>query len=87
MRGFTQLIEQKPDLILLDLQLPNVDGYSVCKFLRDSSVFEKTPIIILTAHNTVVDRVRAKQVGATAFLGKPPQSQELLQMVQKYLNP
>lgn len=85
MRGFSQLIEHKPDLILLDLHLPNADGYSICKFLRETPVFKNTPIIILTAKNTQIDRFRAKQVGATEFLGKPPQPQELLQMVQKHL--
>jgi two-component system, chemotaxis family, response regulator PixG len=85
MRGFSQLIEHKPDLILLDLHLPNADGYSICKFLRETPVFKNTPIIILTARNTQLDRFRAIQSGATEFLGKPPQPQELLQMVQKYL--
>ena len=85
MRGFSQLIEHKPDLILLDLHLPNADGYSICKFLRETPVFKKTPIIILTARNTQLDRFRAIQSGATEFLAKPPQPQELLQMVQKYL--
>ncbi|NJR66627.1 MAG: response regulator, partial [Leptolyngbyaceae cyanobacterium CRU_2_3] len=85
MRGFSQLIENKPDLILLDLLLPNADGYSVCKFLRDTPVFKETPIIILTAKNSLVDRVRAQAVGATEFLNKPPKSEELLQVVQKYL--
>ncbi|WP_026735987.1 response regulator [Fischerella sp. PCC 9605] len=85
MRGFSQLIEHKPDLILLDLLLPNADGYSICKFLRDTPVFRNTPIIILTERNTQIDRARAMSVGATEFLGKPPQSQELLQMVHKYL--
>jgi len=85
MRGFGQLIEHKPDLILLDLLLPNADGYSICKFLRETPVFKETPIIILTAKNTQIDRVRAQLVGATGFLGKPPQPQELLQMIQKYL--
>ncbi|HEY9829641.1 MAG TPA: response regulator [Stenomitos sp.] len=85
MRGFSQLIEHKPDLILLDLHLPNADGYSICKFLRETPVFKKTPIIILTARNTQLDRFRAMQSGATEFLGKPPQPKELLQMVQKYL--
>lgn len=86
MRGFSQLIEHKPDLILLDLHLPNADGYSICKFLRETPVFKKTPIIILTARNTQIDRFKAKQVGATEFLGKPPQPKELLQMVKKYLD-
>jgi len=85
MRGFTQLIENKPDLILLDLLLPNANGYSICKFLRDTPAFEKTPIIILTAKNTLVDRARARMAGATEFLGKPPEARELLQMLQRYL--
>jgi two-component system, chemotaxis family, response regulator PixG len=85
MRGFSQLIENKPDLILLDLLLPNADGYSVCKFLRDTPAFKETPIIILTAKSGLVDRTRAQVVGATEFLNKPPQAEELLQIVQKYL--
>ncbi len=85
MRGFSQLIEHKPNLILLDLLLPNADGYSVCKFLRDTPVFNKTPIIILTGRNTSIDRAHAKLVGATEFLTKPPQPQELLQIIKKYL--
>lgn len=85
MHGFSQLIEHKPNLILLDLHLPNADGYSICKFLRETPVFKKTPIIILTARNTQLDRFRAMQSGATEFLGKPPQPKELLQMVEKYL--
>lgn len=85
MRGFSQLIEHKPDLILLDLHLPNADGYSICKFLRETPVFKMTPIIILTARNTQIDRFRAKQAGATEFLGKPPQPKELRQMIEKYL--
>ncbi|NET33389.1 MAG: response regulator [Cyanothece sp. SIO1E1] len=85
MRGFSQLIEHKPSLLLLDLLLPNADGYSICKFLRDTPVFEKTPIIILTGQNTPIDRARARLVGATEFLVKPPKPEELLQMIQKHL--
>jgi chemotaxis family two-component system response regulator PixG len=86
MRGFSQLIEHKPDLILLDLLLPNADGYSICKFLRETPVFKKTPIVILTAKNTPIDRARARLAGATDFLGKPPQPQELVPIIQKYLS-
>jgi chemotaxis family two-component system response regulator PixG len=85
MRGFSELIEHKPDVILLDLHLPNADGYSVCKFLRDTPVFKNTPIIILTANNTPIDRARAHLAGATEFLSKPPQTQQLLLLIKKYL--
>lgn len=85
MRGFSQLIEHKPSLILLDLVLPNADGYSVCKFLRDTPVFEKTPIIILTGQNTPIDRARARVVRATDFLAKPPQPEILIRTIEKHL--
>ncbi|MEM9163647.1 MAG: response regulator [Cyanobacteria bacterium P01_F01_bin.4] len=84
MRGFSMLIEHKPDVILLDLNLPNADGYSICKFLRDSPVFENTPIIILTGQDTHADRLKARSVGATDFLAKPPQSQALLGAIQEF---
>ncbi|MGK7874634.1 MAG: PleD family two-component system response regulator [Xenococcaceae cyanobacterium] len=86
MHGFGQLVEHKPDLIFLDLNMPNADGYSVCKFLRNIPLFENTPIIILTAKDTLIDRTRAKLAGANDFVGKPAQAEELLQMVQKYLS-
>ena len=86
MAGFAKLIEHKPELILLDLNLPNANGYSICKFLRETPVFGKTPIIILTSQDTVIDRSRAKIVGATDFIAKPPQPEQLLQMIQKYLS-
>lgn len=85
MRGVAQLIENQPDLIILDLVMPNASGYSVCKFLRQTSVFEKTPIIVLTSRDTIIDRNRAKLVGATDFLGKPPDPEKTLQLVQKHL--
>ena len=85
MRGFSKLIEHRPNLILLDLMLPNADGYSICKFLRETPVFEDTPIIILTGQDSNLDRIRAKLVGATEFLTKPPQADTLLAMVSQHL--
>jgi chemotaxis family two-component system response regulator PixG len=85
MAGFAQLIEYKPDLILLDLNMPNADGYSVCKFLRDTPVFGKTPIIILTGQDSVIDRTRAKLVGANDFITKPPDGPALIALIHTYL--
>lgn len=85
MRGVAKLIENQPDVIILDLVMPNASGYSVCKFLRQTSVFEKTPIIVLTSRDTLIDRNRAKLVGASDFLGKPPDPEKTLALVEKYL--
>ena len=86
MRGFSKLIEHRPNLILLDLMLPNADGYSVCKFLRETPAFEKTPIIILTGQDSNLDRLRARLAGATEFLTKPPQAEALLETIKALLD-
>jgi two-component system, chemotaxis family, response regulator PixG len=85
MTGIGLLAKHRPNLIILDLLMPTVNGYSVCKFLRETSLFKTTPIIILTARDTIVDRTRAKLAGATDFLTKPPEPQELLQVVRQHL--
>ncbi|MGL4881498.1 MAG: response regulator, partial [Waterburya sp.] len=85
MTGIALLAKHRPNLILLDLLMPTVSGYSVCKFLRDTNLFQATPIIILTAKDTIVDRTRAKLVGATDFLTKPPEPQELLKIIRQHL--
>jgi chemotaxis family two-component system response regulator PixG len=85
MAGFALLIEQKPDLILLDLNMPNANGYSICKFLRETPVFGKTPIIILTAQDSSIDRTRAKLVGANDFISKPPSTQALIDLIKAHL--
>ncbi|BAQ66038.1 PleD family two-component system response regulator [Geminocystis sp. NIES-3709] len=85
MAGFGKLIEHKPDLILLDLNMPNANGYSICKFLRETPVFVDTPIIILTAQDSSIDRTRAKLVGANDFINKPPEAQALVALIHRYL--
>jgi two-component system, chemotaxis family, response regulator PixG len=85
MHGFAKLIDNKPDFIFLDLNMPNANGYSVCQFLRNTPVFENTPIIILTGQDTLIDRARAKLVGATDFIAKPPTPDTVLGSINKYL--
>jgi two-component system, chemotaxis family, response regulator PixG len=85
MTGMGLLVKHRPNLIFLDLLMPTVNGYSVCKFLRETNFFKTTPIIILTSKDTIVDRTRAKLAGATDFLSKPPETQELLQVIRQYI--
>lgn len=77
----------KPVLIFLDLLMPRTNGYELCASLRKTSLFQDTPIIILTGQDGIVDRVRAKLVGATEFLAKPPDKDKVREMVNKYLSP
>lgn len=83
--GIATLSQYKPDLIVMDLVMPNASGYDVCSFLRKTLLFQNTPIIILTSQSGLVDRTRAKLAGASDFLGKPPEPQALLNMVRTHL--
>lgn len=86
LRAIAILLTRKPDLIFLDLVMPNTNGYEICSQLRKVSVFRDTPIIILTGNDGIIDRVRAKLVGATDFLSKPVDAQTLLEVTQTHLN-
>jgi putative two-component system response regulator len=76
--GLRAVIEHSPDLVLLDLNLPRVDGYEVCRQLRADPVTATLPVIVITAHTALDDMVAALDAGADDFLAKPFQQVELL---------
>ncbi|WOD37658.1 response regulator [Nodosilinea sp. E11] len=79
------LLAQKPDLIFLDLVMPDASGYEICSNLRKISYFKNVPIIILSGNDGLVDQVRARLLGATDFLSKPIEPIVILSVIQKYL--
>jgi len=86
MQALPLLLQHKPDAIFLDLVMPVANGYEICAQIRRISSFKNTPIIILTGNDGIVDRVRAKMLGATDFLAKPVVSQKVLSALHKHLN-
>lgn len=74
-----------PDLVLLDVMLPYVDGFEIIKLIRAQADWETTPILMLTAKNTERDTVRALDAGASDFIIKPFQPQELLARLRRFL--
>lgn len=86
LKSINILLALKPDVIFLDLIMPNLNGYEVCHKLRKYSLLRNTPIIILTANDGMIDRVRAKMVGASGFLSKSKvDEQKVLKVVSKHL--
>ncbi|MBN3910285.1 MAG: response regulator [Nostoc sp. NMS1] len=79
------LIQDKPDLIFLDLIMPVASGYEICTQLRRISAFTNTPVIILTGSDGLLDRVRAKVIGSTDFITKPVVADKVMSIVRKYL--
>jgi twitching motility two-component system response regulator PilG len=85
LQALTRVFQIKPDLILCDLAMPDLDGYEICGMLRQSTAFRQTPIIMLTGKDGFIDRVRARMVGSTDYLTKPFGASELLMLLEKYI--
>ena len=80
------LLRLKPDLILMDISMPNINGYKLCSFFRNSSSLKQTPIVMVSGRTGFIDKTRAKMVGATDYLTKPFTQAELLSVVEKHLS-
>lgn len=76
-----------PSLVLLDVMLPYVDGFEIVQLIRAQPAWREVPVLMLTAKNTERDTVRALDAGASDFIIKPFQPQELLARVRRYLRP
>lgn len=86
LEALSLVFQLKPDLIFCDIVMPELNGYEICAMLRHSQAFRFVPIIMLTAKEGFLDRVRAKIAGATDYLTKPFGNTELVILVERYLN-
>ncbi|MEO0805115.1 MAG: response regulator, partial [Cyanobacteria bacterium J06643_4] len=84
-KALMQIVRSKPDLILLDITMPNLDGYELCALLRRHPRYKRTPIVMVTGNTGLIDRARAKLVRASGYLTKPFTQSDLLKMVFKHL--
>ncbi|MEB3179428.1 MAG: response regulator [Nostocaceae cyanobacterium] len=84
-KALMAIIRHKPDLILLDVNMDGIDGYELCRLLRNNNQFKITPIVMVTGNTGIFDRVKARLVGASGYLTKPFTRAELLKMVFMHL--
>ncbi len=84
-KALVQIIRAKPDLILLDVGMPWVDGYELCRLIRKNSKFKNTPVVMVTGNTGLIDRAKAKVSGATDYMTKPFTQPDLLNMVFRHL--
>lgn len=85
--ALAKLNEALPDLILLDITMPNVDGYQLCKLLRANDKTRDIPIIMLTGKDGFFDKMRGKITGATEYITKPFEPATLLDAVARHCKP
>ncbi len=81
--GLKMAIEKSPDLIILDVMLPKMDGYSVCKGIRQEKI--NTPIIMLSARGEEIDKILGLEIGADDYMTKPFSPRELLARIKANL--
>jgi len=85
MAGLKKIKEEHPDLIILDLNMPKLDGYQVCRMVKFDKTLCHIPIIMLTALGQQEDQEWGKKVKANAYLVKPYDPDELLAQVENFL--
>ncbi len=78
--------KESPDLIILDLMLPKIDGFKVCRFLKFDDKYKHIPIIMLTARSQDKDRLLGKETGADEYITKPFDIDDLLNRIKKYIS-
>src|SRR5437588_11847114 len=84
--GTLKSLEQsKPDLILLDVMLPDVDGFELCRQIRQSATLGRIPVLFLTARGDEVDRVLGLEIGGDDYMTKPFSPRELIARVKAHL--
>ena len=84
--ALNQARKENPDLILLDLMLPKLDGYKVCRLLKFDERYKHIPVLMLTAKTQEKDKATGMETGANEYITKPFEMDELMKKVKGYLN-
>ena len=84
-KGLFQAKDLIPDLILMDMQLPGIDGYQATRMIKNDPDLRHVPVVAVTAYALEADEQKAFQAGCNAYLSKPFDTQQFMEVVQKYL--
>ena len=84
-RWLTKSVAQVPDLVILDVSLPKMDGYEVARRLKSKPQFSNTVIVMLSRHDGVIDKLKGRLVGAKDYLTKPFKTQDIITVIEAHL--
>lgn len=79
------LARERPDLVCLDLTLPDISGYEVCEHIRATPGLRDVPVLMISARTQTMDRAQAEEAGASGYLMKPFTPEELRQQVERVM--
>lgn len=84
--ALAKISESIPDLILLDITMPRMDGYQVCKLIRSNEATQEVPVVLISGNDGFFDKVRGKMAGTTNYITKPFGPDTLMRAVNEYIN-
>lgn len=79
--GLSKVVDNKPDVIFVDVMMPRLDGYQTCSLIKNHREFKNTPVVMLTSKDSLFDRARGKLVGSDQYLTKPFSKKSLIEAV------
>jgi twitching motility two-component system response regulator PilG len=85
LEALSKIDEERPDLILLDIILPKMDGYKILSLIKENKELKDIPVIMLTSKDGFIDKCKGKLAGSTAYLTKPFEPKDLIKTVRKYI--
>lgn len=80
-----EIEQNRPDLILLDIMMPGIDGFEVCRRVKENPDTRSIPVVMLTAKKSFADQTRGVEVGADAYLTKPFKSGKIIEIIEGLL--
>jgi len=82
--ALAEVVDNKPDIIFMDIMMPRLDGYQACALIKNNDNFKNTPIIMLSSKDGLFDRARGRIAGSDRYLTKPFTKEELLGAIKEY---
>ena len=83
--GLAAVEQESPDLVLLDVMMPEMNGFAVCRAIRDNPAWKKLPVVMITGLHGEADAQEGRQSGATDFMTKPVDYDDLTKRVRKFI--
>ena len=84
-QGYQRALALRPDLIVLDVRMPGMDGFTLCRLLREAPATQRTPVIFLSSASTVEDRIEGLSLGGVDYVLKPFAAEEVLARIRIHL--
>jgi len=84
--ALAKISDQQPQIILVDIMMPRLDGYQTCALIKNNQVFRSTPVIMLSSKDGLFDKARGRIVGSEQYLTKPFTREELLGAIRRHVD-